>query len=320
MHIRRKPGWYLPERVAAPQSVFESRRRFISRAAGLTVAGGLASPGRQAAAGADATLDLYPAERNQDFVLDRPLTTAEVAAGYNNFYEFGPTKLVGLLSKRLETRPWQISVGGLVKRPRTYDIDSLIRGMKLEERLYRLRCVEAWAIAVPWTGFPLADLIRQVEPKSDARYVVFSTFMDKSVAPRQLNAFYPWPYTEVLTVEEAANELTILATGVYGKPLPKQHGAPLRLVVPWKYGFKSIKSIVSIEFTKERPKTFWEALSPTEYGFWANVNPKVPHPEWSQSEERMLGTKVVHKTALFNGYGEWVAHLYPDLDDPQYFR
>jgi sulfoxide reductase catalytic subunit YedY len=267
----------------------------------------------------DRTLDLYPAKRNPDFTLVRPLTEESVAATFNNFYEFGPVKTISWLAQRLKTSPWQLRVEGLVRNPKVFDIDDLIRSMPLEERLYRFRCVEAWAMAVPWTGFPFSALIKVVEPKSDARFVKLTTFLDRTVAVGQLRFWLPWPYVEGLTMEEAMNELTILVTGIYGKPLPKQHGAPVRLITPWKYGFKSIKSIVSIEFVKERPNTFWEILGPSEYGFWANVNPEFPHPRWSQATERMIGTDERRPTQIFNGYGKWVASLYPNLTDRRYF-
>ncbi|GIX49724.1 MAG: mononuclear molybdenum enzyme YedY [Candidatus Tectimicrobiota bacterium] len=320
MHYLRKPGWAIPEREATPEAVFMRRRTFLAGSLGAIAGGllGLRGP-VQAAEPEDPTRDLYPAPRNPAFTLDRPLTDENVAASYNNFYEFGPMKTVAWLAQRLKIRPWQVRVEGLVRKPKTFDIDELIRAMPLEERLYRFRCVEAWAMAVPWTGFPFAALVKKVEPLSDARYVKFTTFLDRTVALGQLRFWYPWPYVEGLTMAEAMNELTLLVTGVYGHPLPKQHGAPLRLIVPWKYGFKSIKSIVAIEFTRERPKTFWETLVPHEYGFWANVNPAFAHPRWSQAEERMLGTDEVRPTLIFNGYGEWVAGLYPDLNDRRYF-
>ena len=324
MQFLRKPDWALPEREATPESIYLDRRRFLMGALGV-VAGGI---GGTAFAGAaektskqpvDRTLDLYPAKRNPEFTLDRPLTKESVAATYNNFYEFGPVKTIYWLAQRLKTRPWQVRVEGLVRKPRVFDIDDLIRSMPLEERLYRFRCVEAWAMAVPWTGFPLSALIKVVEPKSEARFVKLTTFLDRTVAVGQLRFWLPWPYTEGLTMEEAMNELTFLATGIYGKPLPKQHGAPVRLVVPWKYGFKNIKSIVSIEFVKDRPKTFWEILGPDEYGFWANVNPEFAHPRWSQASERMIGTEERRPTQIFNGYGKWVASLYPNLKNRKFF-
>jgi sulfoxide reductase catalytic subunit YedY len=328
MHCLRRPGWAIPEREATPEAVFLDRRRFLKGALGV-LAGGIAgvTPLAVAVEGAekvsqeptDRTLDLYPAKRNPKFTLDRPLTQESVAATFNNFYEFGGTKTIHWLAQRLKTRPWQVRVGGLVRKPKAYDIDDLIRAMPLEERLYRFRCVEAWAMAVPWTGFPFAAFIKAVEPTSQARFVKMTTFLDRTVALNQLQFWHPWPYVESLTMDEAMNELAILVTGVYGKPLPNQHGAPIRLITPWKYGFKSIKSIVAIEFVKERPKTFWETVGPTEYGFWANVNPNFPHPRWSQATERLIDTNETRPTQIFNGYGEWVAKLYPDLTSRTYF-
>jgi methionine sulfoxide reductase catalytic subunit len=321
----RKPGWAMPERDATPEPVFMDRRRFLTGALGV-LAGGIAgvtplalAEEKRSQEAADLTLDLYPAKRNPQFTLDRPLTEESVAATFNNFYEFGGTKTIYWLAQRLKTRPWQVRVHGLVRKPKVFDIDDLIRAMPLEERLYRFRCVEAWAMAVPWTGFPFAALIKAVEPKNEARFVKLTTFLDRTVAFGQLQFWNPWPYVEGLTMDEAMNELTLLVTGVYGKPLPKQHGAPIRLITPWKYGFKSIKSIVAIEFVTERPKTFWETVVPDEYGFWANVNPHFAHPRWSQATERMIGTDEPHPTQIFNGYGEWVAKLYPDLTERRIF-
>ena len=324
MNFIRKPGWAIPEREATPEEVFFNRRKFLMGAAGALaggLAGGLgrgaeAAPAKEAE---DKTLGLYPAKRNPAFTLDRPLTEEKVAARFNNFYEFGGSKTISWLAQRLKIRPWQVKVGGLVRKPKIYDIDELIRSMPLEERLSRFRCVEAWAMAVPWTGFPLAALVKAAEPTSEARYVKFTTFLDRTVALGQIWPTYPWPYVEALTIEEAMNELALMATGIYGKPLPKQHGAPLRLITPWKYGFKSIKSIVSIEFTKERPVSFWEKVQGSEYGFWANVNPAFDHPRWSQKTEKMLGTEEPRDTLLFNGYGKWVASMYPDLKDRKFF-
>lgn len=325
MHFHRKPGWAMPEREATPEAVFFNRRAFLKEGLGAVVGSmaGLSGLAQLAQADTqempDKTLDMYPARRNPAFTLDRPLTDEKVAAKYNNFYEFGPTKTIAWLAQRLKTRPWQVQVSGLVAKPKTYDIDDLIRAMPLEERLYRFRCVEAWAMAVPWTGFPFSALIKQVEPLSSAKYVKMTTFLDRTVALNQLQFWYPWPYVEGLTIAEAMNDLTLLVTGIYGKPLPKQHGAPIRLITPWKYGFKNIKSIVSIEFTAEQPKTFWEILGPDEYGFWANINPAFDHPRWSQAQERMLGTEEKRPTLLFNGYGEWVASMYPNLQERRYY-
>ena len=325
MRYLKKPEWSIPEREATPESVFLDRRKFLAGSLSVVAGGVLGAHGLAGTAEAktkppkDMTLDLYPAKRNPAFTLDRPLTQEAVAAKYNNFYEFGGTKSIHLLVKRLKTRPWQVKVGGLVRKPKTYDIDDLIRTMPLEERLYRLRCVEAWAMAIPWTGFPVSALIRAVEPKSDAKYIKMTTFLNRTVALGQLQIWYPWPYVEALTLEEGLNDLALFVTGIYGKPLPQQHGAPIRLITPWKYGFKSIKSIVSIEFTDKRPKSFWDKVAPNEYGFWANVNPKFPHPRWSQASERMLGTDERRPTQVFNGYGKWVASMYPSMKDRKYF-
>ncbi|HKY08946.1 MAG TPA: protein-methionine-sulfoxide reductase catalytic subunit MsrP, partial [Candidatus Binatia bacterium] len=255
--------------------------------------------------------ELYPAPGNASYPLEQALTKEIYAASYNNFYEFTVFKgSVYKKSARLRTLPWQVEVGGLVEQPRVFEIADLIRAMTLEERLYRFRCVEAWAMAVPWTGFPLRRFIKFVQPLSAAKYVRFTTFMNSQVAPNQSSSHGPWPYTEGLTMAEAMNELTLLATGIYGHPLPKQHGAPLRLVVPWKYGFKSIKSIVKIEFTADPPRTFWNTSRPSEYDFTANVDPAVPHPRWSQRTEKLIDTGERRPTLPYNGYGKWVAELY----------
>jgi sulfoxide reductase catalytic subunit YedY len=255
--------------------------------------------------------DLYPAAGNPVFAAaDRPITAEVAAARYCNFYEFSSTKGVYAYVGSFQPVPWAVEVTGLVARPQTFDIDALIRTFPLEERIYRHRCVEAWAMVVPWVGFPLAALVRHVEPLPAARFVRFVSFQRPDQAPRQANTSLPWPYTEGLTLAEATNELAFLATGMYGHPLLKQHGAPVRLVVPWKYGFKSAKSIVRIEFTDRQPATFWNTVQPREYDFEANVNPQVPHPRWSQASERMLGSGEQRPTMIYNGYGEWVAALY----------
>jgi sulfoxide reductase catalytic subunit YedY len=257
------------------------------------------------------TSKLYPADRNDKYKLDRPLSAEDVAGKFNNFYEFTETKdAVWRMVDRFTTRPWEIEVNGSVHKPATFDIDDLVRKFPLEERLYRFRCVETWAMAVPWTGFPMKALMDAVQPKSSTTHVRFVTALDKQQMPNTSNSYYRWPYYEGLTIEEAANELTMLATGIYGHELPKQHGAPIRLVVPWKYGFKNIKSIVKIEFLDKEPATFWNDLAPTEYKFTANVEPNVPHPRWSQASEWMIDTKERRPTQMYNGYGDYVAKLY----------
>jgi sulfoxide reductase catalytic subunit YedY len=312
MLIKRRAGWEIPESQATPESVFLNRRSLLGAGAGLVA--GAVLPQGAAAQAPDPTLDLYPAKRNEAYTLDRPLTAEEDAANYNNFYEFGMTKDIVAASKKLVTRPWTVAVEGMVEKPFEIGFDDLVRKLPLEERLYRFRCVEAWAMAVPWTGIPLKAFVDFAKPLSAAKYIRFETFLNPRVAPAQSQRWYPWPYTEGLTIAEATNELPLLVTGIYGKPTPTQHGAPIRLIVPWKYGFKSVKSITKISFVAERPKTFWEALQSSEYGFWANVNPQVPHPRWSQASEQVLGTRERRPTLLFNGYGEQVAGLYKGLE------
>jgi len=318
MNIIRRRGWELPERCATPEHVFVNRRAFMSVAAGAAAIGltpdlAMAQRISDLANLPDPTADLYPAKRNEKYVLDRPLTDEKVNANYNNFYEFGSTKNVNKAAQQLRIRPWTVKIDGMVEQPFDIAIDDLIRKMPLEERLYRHRCVEAWSMTIPWTGFPMSKLMELAKPTASAKYVVMQTFQDKE-APGFRQVWYPWPYTEGLTIEEANNELTFLVTGMYGKPALKQMGAPLRLAVPWKYGFKSVKSIVRFNFTDQRPKTFWEQLQSSEYGFWANVNPDVPHPRWSQASEEDIGTKERRPTVKFNGYGEYVADLYKGLE------
>jgi sulfoxide reductase catalytic subunit YedY len=312
MLIKCRRGWEIPESEVTPEAAALNRRAFLGGGAGLIA--GAALPQAAAAQGADPTLDLYPAKQNPSYTLDRPVTDAELAANYNNFYEFGTSKDVVGAAKRLPTRPWTVSIDGMVEKPFEIGFDDLIRKMPLEERLYRFRCVEAWSMAVPWTGFPLKSLVELAKPLGSAKYVKFETFMNPRVAPAQSQRWYPWPYTEGLTMAEATHDLALMVTGIYGKPLPNQHGAPLRLITPWKYGFKSAKSLTRISFVAERPKTFWEALQASEYGFWANVNPEVPHPRWSQASEQLLGSRDRRPTLLFNGYAEQVAGLYKGLE------
>jgi sulfoxide reductase catalytic subunit YedY len=255
--------------------------------------------------------NFFPAKRNPRFAdVERPISPEAPVARYCNFYEFSANKDVWRWVEPFQPIPWKVEVGGLVARPRVYDLDDLHCEFPLEERIYRHRCVEAWAMVIPWTGFPLAALLKRAEPLPAARYVRFESFYRPDEACRQRSDRLPWPYNEGLTLAEAANELAFIATGMYGHPLLKQHGAPVRLVVPWKYGFKSAKSIVRIELTAERPATFWNTLMPHEYGFEANVEPDVPHPRWSQEQERMLGTDEIRPTLLYNGYSQWVGHLY----------
>ena len=244
---------------------------------------------------------------------DRSLTDELKVTNYNNFYEFGTTKNIKRKAQKLSVSPWNIKIDGLVNNVIEIDIDDLIKKVNLEERIYRLRCVEAWSMLVPWIGFPLNEIIKMAEPKSNAKYLLMKSFFNSDIAPNQRQSWYPWPYKEALTIDEAFNDLSFLATGVYGKELPKQNGSPLRLLLPWKYGFKSIKSIVSFTFVEKRPLVFWEKILPKEYGFWANVNPKVHHPRWKQNVEKDIGTGRYRNTEIYNGYGEWVTYLYKDI-------
>ena len=316
MLIRKRRGWELPERAATDETVFRNRRRLLQGlAAGPILAGGL---GRISSALA-AEGGLYPAKRNDKYQLDRPVTDEKYPTTYNNFYEFGMEKSVWRDAQALKTEPWTIKIDGMVEKPVTLGFDDLLKKVSLEERLYRHRCVEAWSFTVPWTGFPLSALVDLARPLGSAKYLKMQTFMDPATAPEQNKFFYPWPYTEGLTLFEAKNDLAFLVTGMYGKPVPKQDGAPLRLAVPWKYGFKSVKSIVRFEFTDKQPKTYWETLQSSEYGFWANVNPAVPHPRWSQASERVLGTDERIPTQIWNGYGEFVADMYKGLEKERLF-
>jgi sulfoxide reductase catalytic subunit YedY len=320
MLIRKRRGWELADSAATDEAVFRDRRRLLQGlAAGPILATGFGRLAPALAEEADPTAGLYPASRNEKYKLDRPVTDEKYPTTYNNFYEFGMDKSIWRAAQALKVRPWTVKIDGMVEKPMTIGIDDLLKKMSLEERLYRHRCVEAWSFTVPWSGFPLAALVDLARPLGSAKYLKMETFMDPATAPEQKKFFYPWPYTEGLTIAEARNELAFLVTGMYGKPVPKQDGAPLRLAVPWKYGFKSVKSIVRFEFTDKRPKSYWEALQASEYGFWANVNPAVPHPRWSQASERVLGSDERIPTQIWNGYGEFVADLYKGLEKERLF-
>ncbi|HSM20026.1 MAG TPA: protein-methionine-sulfoxide reductase catalytic subunit MsrP [Hyphomicrobiales bacterium] len=312
MLIKKRAGWELPESAATPEHVYMNRRQLML-AGGAAAA--LAALPRFARGQTLETADLYPARRNLAYRIERDITPEEINATYNNFYEFGSHKQISTAAQALKVRPWTVKIDGEVEEEQEIDLDLLIRKMGLEERLYRHRCVEAWSMTIPWTGFPLSRLVEMARPLSSAKYVRMETFLDKDVAGGQKQFWYPWPYIEGLTMAEANNELAFMVTGAYGKPAAKQFGAPLRLHVPWKYGFKSIKSIVRISFVRDRPVSFWEEIAGNEYGFWANVNPEVPHPRWSQATEKVLGTEDRIPTRLYNGYGDYVAHLYSGLED-----
>ncbi len=321
MLIRIKRGWEIPESQATPEDVFLNRRRLLKAAAAgplLLGAGGLLAAcddmPAEAAASDDPSAGLYPVGRNPDYMLDRPITDEGLATTYNNYYEFGSSKNIWQKAQALPIRPWTVTLDGMVEQPMEIGIDDLLAKMPLEERVYRHRCVEAWSMAVPYSGFPLKALVDLARPLSSAKYVKMTTFQDTDVAGGQRAAWYPWPYVEGLTMAEATHHLAFIATGLYGKPIPKQNGAPLRLAVPWKYGFKHVKGIVRFEFTDQRPKSFWEEIQASEYGFWANVNPEVPHPRWSQATERVLGSDERVPTLLYNGYADYVADLYKGMD------
>ncbi len=321
--IHLKEGWEISENAVTPEDIFMNRRKVIKTGLGIAGAGTI---GGLTWNHLNAEKHVYDSSRykkmkfvkNANFKVKRAMADEAVAGNYNNFYEFSEKKgQVITLSRNMKTRPWKVEVGGLVNKPLTLDIDDILKQFPQEERIYRFRCVEAWSMVVPWIGFKLSDLIKKAEPKAEAKYVRFLTFKDPDMAPNQKTTRYPWPYYEGLTLEEANNKLTLLATGIYGHEMPPQHGAPIRVIVPWKYGFKSIKSIVKIELIDKQPKTFWSDLIPKEYDFWSNVNPKVPHPRWSQASERLLGklkgssidyTRV--PTLPYNGYEAQVAHLY----------
>jgi sulfoxide reductase catalytic subunit YedY len=322
MLIRRRRGWELRDSAATPEAVFRSRRALL-KAAGLGTMLVPALAGAAAALAAaeptDPSAGLYPVKRNPRYTLDRPVTDPKYSENYNNFYEFGSEKTIADDAQALKIRPWTVKIDGMVEKPFEIGIDDLLKRMPLEERLYRHRCVEAWSMAVPWSGFSMAALVALAKPLGSTKYVRMETFLDAAEAPGQKQFWYPWPYIEGVTMAEANNELAFFVTGMYGKPVPKQDGAPLRLVLPWKYGFKSVKSIVRVSFTDKQPVTFWQTVGPDEYGFWANVNPEVPHPRWSQANERVLGSDERVPTLKWNGYGAYVAHLYDELQSQKLF-
>jgi sulfoxide reductase catalytic subunit YedY len=252
--------------------------------------------------------------------LGDPANTFQDITNYNNYYEFTTSKEgVARMAQGFQTSPWEVEVYGLVERPKKYSVDDLIRQFQPEERIYRLRCVEAWSMVIPWVGFPLAELLKEAGPTSDAKYVRFETVFKPEEMPGQRSSLYPWPYQEGLRLDEAYHDLAILATGLYGGELPAQNGGGIRLVVPWKYGFKSIKAVIKIEATADEPSTLWNDIAPNEYGFYANVNPQVDHPRWSQRNERRIGERGRRDTLLFNGYAEQVAQLYEGMDLSVYF-
>jgi len=297
-----------------PYSQYLSRRDFMKAAgvlAGSALLASCAPKATETSVPGTAMPDL-PTKMDE---MGDPANSFEDISNYNNYYEFTTDKTgVAPLAKKFKPSPWTVEVSGLVSKPQTYGIEDLLSKFTQEERIYRLRCVEAWSMVIPWTGFTLASLLKDVGPTSDARYVRFETVYRPEEMPGQGSPFYPWPYQEGLRLDEAMHDLTILATGLYGLPMPNSNGAPIRLVVPWKYGFKSIKSIVKIELVAEQPATLWSSVGPGEYGFYSNVNPNRPHPRWSQATERRIGEFNRRETLMFNGYAEQVADLYKGMD------
>jgi methionine sulfoxide reductase catalytic subunit len=313
-----------PGSEITPEPLYLRRREFIKNAglaaltAGATGAGLLAithnGPGVTGRKGTPAP-EPQPLKVLGRYSTDEKPTRYEDVTHYNNFYEFGTDKTdPANRSGSLKTRPWTIAVEGLVKKPFTIDSDQLLKWFPLEERIYRMRCVEAWSMVIPWLGFPLADFVKRVEPLGSAKYIAFQTLLDPAQMPEQRTHILDWPYVEGLRMDEALNPLALFAVGLYGKALPNQNGAPIRLVTPWKYGFKGIKSIVKVSFVEKQPPTTWSLAAPSEYGFYANVNPAVSHPRWSQATERRVGEFGRRKTLPFNGYAEEVASLYAGLD------
>lgn len=316
-----KKYWHDPQIHTSditPEAVYLNRRKFIglgaAALAGTVIAAcvdiGLPNPSNPQAA-----VTIPPGFEDKKDELGDALTDYKGITGYNNFYEFstGKEEVAGLAG-RLKTSPWEIRVDGLVDNPKTYGIEDILARFPRQERIYRLRCVEGWSMVIPWLGFPLAELLKEAGPLGDARYVKFTTLSRPAEMPGQNDPTYPWPYTEGLRLDEAMHDLTLLSTGLYGKELPNQNGAPIRLVVPWKYGFKSIKSIVRIDLVKDQPPTMWSSIAPEEYGFYSNVNPNKPHPRWSQDSERRIGEFQRRPTLMFNGYEKDVAALYAGMD------
>jgi sulfoxide reductase catalytic subunit YedY len=324
--IRIPKLWEISENEVTSETIYYNRRSFLKSLLGAGIGVSLISLGGcQKSSSQNALEDsldlpkLNSINKNPAFSqVERPTTDEDLAGRYNNFYEFGGSKNIWLKAQKLPLDNWKVEVSGLVKNPQTYDLDDLKKKFPLEERIYRFRCVEAWSMVLPWIGFPMKSLIAAVEPTSKAKFVRFSSYYDSNVTqgPGIHLGGLPWPYTEGLRLEEMANELAFLAVGIYGHELPKQHGAPLRMVLPWKYGFKGAKSIVKIEFTETQPATFWNTIDAREYDFEANVNPSKPHPRWSQATEKFISkgpnlSWEIKETLPYNGYGDYVASLYP---------
>ncbi len=303
MPILRRHDWTVPERDVTPERLVLGRRAALAGTATILLANGA-----------------WAAPANPAYTVHRPPTPEKDAESYNNFYEFGTSKDIVRPAQRLPISPWSVKLDGMVEQEKSIGFEDLLKQVQLQDRVYRHRCVEGWSMVFPWTGFPLAELVALAKPLASAKYLRFETLADPKVMPGMHISYFSWPYIEGVTMEEAKNDLAFVGTGLYGKPLAKQNGAPIRIVLPWKYGFKSAKSIVRVTFTDQRPMTFWEALQPSEYGFWANVNPAVPHPRWSQATEEVIGTGQRIPTRIYNGYGAQVASLYTGLQNEQLYR
>jgi len=316
MALRFSDPTVLPSDIT-PETVFNNRRRFISASfASSSLILLLNARADQVANKSKASLDF----KESEFSTDEELTSKHDATTYNNFYEFGTDKEDPVKRAHLmKTQGWQLSVEGEVHKPKIFDLDALLQLAPLEERVYRLRCVEAWSMVIPWLGFPLNALLKMVEPTGNAKFVEFLSLHDPEQMPGQNYNVLDWPYIEGLRIDEAMHPLTLLTLGMYGHRLPNQNGAPVRLITPWKYGFKSAKSIVKIKLVEKQPVSSWNKASPNEYGFYSNVNPAVSHPRWSQRKERRIGEFFKRDTMMFNGYGEWVSELYRDMDLTKYF-
>ncbi len=314
----RRPNDIKPSEIAS-QTLYRNRRDFIRGAAAFGAAAGLAAAGILTP-GQARSAERLAGLRKSPFSTNETLTALESVTNYNNYYEFGTDKEdPAAHAGKLRTRPWTVKVEGEVKKPRTFDVEELLKLAPLEERIYRMRCVEGWSMVIPWVGYPLSELIKRVEPTGNAKFIEFYTLLDPEQMPGQKMPILDWPYVEGLRIDEAMHPLTLLTVGLYGQTLPNQNGAPVRTVVPWKYGFKSAKSIVRIRFTEQQPKTAWETSAPREYGFYSNVNPQVDHPRWSQAKERRIGEFRKRETLMFNGYGDQVAGLYAGMDLKKFF-
>jgi sulfoxide reductase catalytic subunit YedY len=319
MLIRVRNGMDVRPSEITPHGVYLNRRRFLAGTAVGTVAA-VTGIGTAAAGEGTPRAPRLDGVVKGPYAVDEPRTPLEAITRYNNFYEFGtdkedPARYAG----GMKVRPWSLAIDGLCAKPGTYDVDQLIKANRLEERVYRLRCVEAWSMVIPWVGIPLADVLKRAEPLGSAKFIAMQTLLDPAQMPGQQRRILDWPYVEGLRLDEAMHPLAILAVGLYGEALPNQNGAPIRLVVPWKYGFKGIKSIVRISFVEAMPPTSWNVQAPHEYGFYANVNPAVDHPRWSQKRERRIGEFFRRDTLPFNGYAEQVASLYAGMDLKQWF-